>query len=911
MSQEWKWPGSRWWRVDLHAHSPASADFRDANSDENDWQRWLQAASNAGLHAVAVTDHNSAAAISSLQSARSGLQNPPVLFPGVEITATDGVHILALMSPDKGQRDVQHLLAQVGVRVEDQGTSQARSKLGAEQILEKLGKDTILIAAHVNKQRGVLTTQGGEQRLAVLQHPHLSAVEVVEPVQDEHRTWLDGSKPQVGRLSQIWSSDAHEVKELGRRFTWVKMTQRDFQGLRLALLDGHTSLKPAMRSAPGNPNADHGEMLIEQIEVSNARFMGRGEAMKVQFNPWLNTIIGGRGTGKSTLVDFCLKTMRRDEDLARDQSSGDLRRLKRRFDRRLRVTDSTKTVGLVTADTSVEIVYRKHGQRFKIAWSIKGNGPPISRILPSGIEREGGRIYERFPVRIFGQKQLFAMAQDPDSLHTIIDDSPDVRGVDRKRRIERLKSDYLSLQAQARAAREQATALVSRTAELRDVRNKLDFLQTGKQAAQMAEYRRRARYDDAWQAVVQFARNSVSDLADATDELSVPDLDFSGPNSGNSEAVEDLRTSHIALRHIIGDLKRTVRDRTRRAQQEIDRIQTGEPIQRWQSMLKKSKLQFRDASSALVSQGIPSPESYRGLVGDVARLKREIQGLDLKAQRARQLEQEAAQTLKGYREECKRLGEVRNKSAKARTDSTIRIEIGQFSKTEGLPNWLSNVIGVSGTFENDCKALARQVQMNDEQNWNWDGLDALVSKIREFRSDPSNRWDAEDWRFERVLRDLAPEALDRLALYVPDDTVKVQFRDAMGHWRSLTHGSPGQQTAALLAFVLRHGDEPIVLDQPEDDLDSSLIYELLVSELKKAKHRRQVIVVTHNPNVVVHGDAEFVLSLTVRSGQSHTKCQGGLQEQAVRDEICKVMEGGKEAFESRYRRIMTSVGPTS
>ena len=63
-----------------------------------------------------------------------------------------------------------------------------------------------------------------------------------------------------------------------------------------------------------------------------------------------------------------------------------------------------------------------------------------------------------------------------------------------------------------------------------------------------------------------------------------------------------------------------------------------------------------------------------------------------------------------------------------------------------------------------------------------------------------------------------------------------------------------------------------------------------------------MIVVTHNPNIVVHGDAEFVLSLQVAKGQSHIACQGGLQEDKVREEICRVMEGGREAFESRYQR---------
>lgn len=96
----------------------------------------------------------------------------------------------------------------------------------------------------------------------------------------------------------------------------------------------------------------------------------------------------------------------------------------------------------------------------------------------------------------------------------------------------------------------------------------------------------------------------------------------------------------------------------------------------------------------------------------------------------------------------------------------------------------------------------------------------------------------------------------------------------------------------------------MVLDQPEDDLDNHLIYGLIVRQLRENKSRRQIIVVTHNPNIVVNGDAELVHVLDVRYGQTWIVQQGGLQEQAVRDEICRIMEGGREAFELRYRRMM-------
>lgn len=93
----------------------------------------------------------------------------------------------------------------------------------------------------------------------------------------------------------------------------------------------------------------------------------------------------------------------------------------------------------------------------------------------------------------------------------------------------------------------------------------------------------------------------------------------------------------------------------------------------------------------------------------------------------------------------------------------------------------------------------------------------------------------------------------------------------------------------------------MVLDQPEDDLDNQLIYDLVVKQLREMKLRRQVLLVTHNANIVVNGDAELVISFAATGGQTIVSA-GGLQQQSVRDEVCRVLEGGREAFSQRYRR---------
>ena len=107
----------------------------------------------------------------------------------------------------------------------------------------------------------------------------------------------------------------------------------------------------------------------------------------------------------------------------------------------------------------------------------------------------------------------------------------------------------------------------------------------------------------------------------------------------------------------------------------------------------------------------------------------------------------------------------------------------------------------------------------------------------------------------------------------------------------------------MLAFLLAHGEEPLILDQPEDDLDNHLIYDLVVRQIRENKLRRQIIVVTHNPNIVVNGDAEMIHALDFQRGQCVVDQAGALQDTKMREKICDIMEGGRQAFNRRYRRL--------
>ena len=160
-------------------------------------------------------------------------------------------------------------------------------------------------------------------------------------------------------------------------------------------------------------------------------------------------------------------------------------------------------------------------------------------------------------------------------------------------------------------------------------------------------------------------------------------------------------------------------------------------------------------------------------------------------------------------------------------------------------------------------------------------------------------------RFSAYISSLCiehPEDIDDLQIWTPPDAIQLEIK-MDGRFSNIAQGSAGQKTTALLSLILRSNNGPLIIDQPEDDLDTKLISEMLVSELRRQKLKNQVIVVTHNPNIPVNGAAEQIIAMNFTNGQVLCKVEGALQNQAIRNEICDVMEGGRDALKKRYFRI--------
>ena len=220
---------------------------------------------------------------------------------------------------------------------------------------------------------------------------------------------------------------------------------------------------------------------------------------------------------------------------------------------------------------------------------------------------------------------------------------------------------------------------------------------------------------------------------------------------------------------------------------------------------------------------------------------------------------------------------------------------------DGLRNVLSREEPVS---REEFEAIATFLKGAQDRESREAAVEELKSRLLAImQGDEDGQWLGFGARFVTHLRSRTNEDRTRLRAWFPHDQLRLFFWKN-NEYRPLEKGSPGQVAASVLAVLLAYGDEPMILDQPEDDLDNKLISDLIVSLLRTNKLRRQLIMVTHNPNIVVNGNADWVIPIEERGGTAHFAPQGSLQQGEVRKSVRDVMEGGRTALERRFMRII-------
>jgi DNA repair ATPase RecN len=344
----------------------------------------------------------------------------------------------------------------------------------------------------------------------------------------------------------------------------------------------------------------------------------------------------------------------------------------------------------------------------------------------------------------------------------------------------------------------------------------------------------------------------------------------------------------------------------------------------WQVAVMAAEIDLGLYKHELETKGL-SPNEFSRLQDELIRTRETVAALQSSAGRLAEESARCAQTW----EALQGLYGLRRSARNALLDSVAtrsgRLRFNQAQEQDISP-WIAFVRTTAGIRENGYVAEVQELAQ-----WLWKGPEAerpdRLSAWQTFLTTKEVKHFSELTSFKSAfltrLTTVDESARYRIAAELPEDVTSMAFLkeggrpDRPGDWQPVVQGSPGQRTAAMLAFVLHHGKEPLVLDQPEDDLDSEWIFKLVVKELRQSRWHRQLIVVSHNANIPVLGDAEQVIALENRSGTLAIRSTtenlsdgtqiviphvGPVESPHVRRDIQAIMEGGVVAFVLREQK---------
>ncbi|MDR3054563.1 MAG: AAA family ATPase [Zoogloeaceae bacterium] len=918
---QWTYPGSRWWKFDFHTHTPASKDttaWKNAKgtAEEVTPEKWLLKYMAAEIDCVVVTDHNSGAWIGPLKDAYVAMKTQveqrqqPIgfreltLFPGVEISIQGGVHVLAIFNPDATTGDIDGLLGSVGYQ-DTKGDSDGVTSKGITEVLQAiLAVGAVAIPAHADAPKGLLQCCPNSNQSQLDANTLCQAIDVDGLLAVEWGNsaspWPECVKQVAPRFARVLGSDCHTFQGTaipGSRYTWVKMASPTLEGLRLALLDGNgASIRRSDEVFEPGKIPPH---VITSIEIENARYIGNGQAARLVCSPFFNAVVGGRGTGKSSMVHALRLTVRRDQELTNEPAV--------HFQAFRKIANGRDDKGALRANTVIRVEWQHEDVRLRLRWQADGQGSVVEEWRDDQWQASSSQSVNatRFPLRIFSQGQISALAgSGRQTLLSIIDEAANVEPLWQV--FDEAKRTFFTQRARLRELDGKLAGQAEVERKLDEVEKKLAALSQSDHAAVLRAYAQAQHQIREVNTLFEQLSDGAARIADLPNHIALDD--WSSQYFTKQDA--DLLAWRKDIDQQVEQVRVGMLEQAQKLNAIIESLPKDERYAQWRARGQVAQQAHTALQQQLATQGVSDPQAF-------ARLTQERQQLEAQRKVLQQMQIDHQMLVQQIEKQRILMTKKRQGITQARysfiqstldDNQYVQIAVVPFGfETKQIERELRELIDVPDErFADDILndelsgGMAFDLAQADEV-----GKLGVVDVVRQRLLNIDAKLGG---RFRNYLQRQheKPEFADHIQTWFPEDDLRIEYkRDSQ--WVSISQGSQGQRSAALLAFLLAFGKEPIVLDQPEDDLDNHLIYDLIVRQIRENKLRRQLIIVTHNPNVVINGDAELVHLMEFGRGQCFVQQSGALQESAVRREVCRVMEGGHEAFARRWKRLGTEV----
>jgi chromosome segregation protein len=853
--------GSTWVRADFHMHTAADKEFAYTGDPNFFVSEYVGALKKANIRIAAITNHNKFDRDDFKALSKYAKKEEICLLPGLELSVKDGsngIHVLVIFSNEwiTNKENVNYIQGFLNVTFAGQANFEHENGRSNHDLtetireLDKFGKDYFLICAHVEAANGLWGGLSGgrigEIGKSELFRERCCAFQKISThdKRTQVKQWLGDWYP-----AEVEGCDCKSIDDIGKgKQTYIKIGAFTFEAVKFALLD-HVN-----RVAAAPPKQENS--YIKSVEFQGDKLDGK----TIDFSPELNTFIGIRGSGKSTIIE----ALRYALDIPFGKNAADKE-----------YKEQSAKYALGSGGKITLRAIDRHNQEYEVR-RIIGEQPDVyvGGKLQPGINIRETVLHK--PI-YFGQKDL---SNTGAGFETDL--------------VEKLVGDKLADIRQSIAVQRQSVVeITNRLQKLSDVGDKQREYESKKQDAEyQLKIFKQHGVEEKLQKQVDFDQDdrTVKDLSEFVlqyiqelEEITARYSDeFASHQKYTSKQNQAFFVEVFAIFDRVAngfvELKKVV------TQAKASSTELKAKVKQFETLKSTLKEEFaeiaRKLSDQLKSSGATAikPDEFLRLRKAVENATQILRALtkEKEQQAALQTQLSSALTvLNDYWHQEFRL--IKQELDKINAQETaLQIEIDYKGDKAALVRYLKDIFRGS---------KLRETTLTDLANDFADGA-ALYRELEKAKASVG----ASAPTFEEYLQN----NLSALLTWQVPNSYAIKY-----HGKHLKNHSLGQRASALILFVLsQHENDVIIIDQPEDDLDNQTIYEDVIKLVRKLKPKTQFIFATHNPNIPVLGDAEQIVAYSY-TDDAIQPIAGSIDSPKLQEAIVSIMEGGSEAFQRR------------
>ena len=879
--------GARFFRCALQVnphHYGGSYRGQEADKGEEEFvDAVLSEAEAAGIEVLALTDHNHSGGVE--EFSRKAAEKGIIVFPGFEVTSLQGVHYLCLFDPGTPEDVLARYLG--GIGIDETGPNVSLSNMSGEELTAfVVSHSGLVIAAHVTTEKGLLATLTGEARAKAWKDPNLHCAQIPggiddlpmkyrQIVQNKDLVHSRSPAPEGQAMAIVNAKDVVDPRDLSdpAATCMIKMTEPSIEALRQAFLDPESRIRS--NSDPVPP--DHIRLVAMAWEG------GFLDGLRIRFSENLTSIIGGRGTGKSTIVES-LRYVLEISPVGPEAEKNHKGIIKD-------VLRPGTTVSL--------LLYSPHPSPKQ--YTIVRTQPRPAKVLDQNGDELALRPKDIVPtLQVLGQHEIGELTRDPrltaELFGRFVADTSNLDGMRESLR-QRLEENRAEIHRLERQVESEAKKLL-----------RLPGLQEKLSQYKAAGFERKTKE----KTVLDSEEQAIDAVVDQLEELDGIIFEFREELEVDTEVApegEDKETPGAEfldkLSRILKELEKSFKRGAKgleaaatTARKKIDDVvkewteERADPVNaEYDRLLKKLKAESVDTDEFVRLQKQVNTlgpikkklsQSRRKLTTERNKRPPLVEEWSLNGAAFLKLHEEAAKRVSRQLKGIVRLT-LNPEGDREPFFKALRDEVG------GRLHETIDEIEELGSFSisdfvASCRSGSGELQTNYNLTENQAGL--IVEA---------------DEAFLLKLEELHLPHTAELELNVSGDPKAPE-------WRPMSRLSTGQKATAALLLLLLETDAPLIVDQPEDDLDNRFIANVIVPSLRKEKLRRQFVFCTHNANLPVLGDAELILAMDAEGDAESGVAEipeawrGSIDCPEIQEVVEDILEGGKAAFETRRRK---------